>query len=92
MNEKTDFAVETDKNKKESNLLQIKADDPNKETLLALLESESISQNPDTIGYTNVEDEDDDAAATIAASCAIIILAIHVESVAVSTPSFMFSV
>jgi len=50
MNEKTN------KNKKESNLLQIKADDPNKETLLALLESESISQNPDTIGYTNVED------------------------------------
>ena len=56
MNEKTDFAVETDKNKKESNLLQIKADDPNKETLLALLESEITSKSRDTIGYTNVED------------------------------------
>jgi len=54
--ETTAMNEKTNKNKKESNLLQIKADDPNKETLLALLESESISQNPDTIGYTNVED------------------------------------
>jgi DNA-damage-inducible protein J len=35
---------------------EIKVDQPNQETLLALLESERIAQDPDAVGYTNIED------------------------------------
>lgn len=35
---------------------EIKVDQPNQETLLALLEAERIAEDPSTYGYTNVEE------------------------------------